>query len=519
MGGGIETLILVLVMVLNGSGRDLLDYVSSDAYWKQKHVEVTPENMLAELRDGAGPAIGDLSPLIKQLGDDEFKVREAAATKIRAAGPGAIPQLKEGLKSSDGEVVSRCRELIKVLAGEGKAGEVRRLMAIRTLGELKNKDALPRLKKLMNSKDPFVGDYAAAAVAAIEGREYQRPELTAADRMADVMLLPGDVGVVVQFNVGEGGEPANLQKLVQAMGLDRMMGIRPPGGGAPNAADRKAAQAQAVQKIQDEIISAADQMGNVRLDGLTMGIAESVGDHSGYVMTVAHGQFDPAALGMLTANMHHEAVDGTEVYSQGDSSVIIPAPGRLIFLMGPNKEALPLTEVVAAVNAGKGKMDGNAEMVKLIKTVDTTKPVWAAARIGENYRQSTVLAGFETITATATRNKTGGMTLAAEATASDAAKAGASVDEFQKGLATAIKEVDVMAAQAKTFRAVATFLKSVKVATGAEGKKVTVTAEVEKDLMGLMALPFGDFGPMDEDGGDPDTRIVPAPAGTLPAGK
>lgn len=50
--------------------------------------------------------------LVKQLGDARFATREAAAKKLLALGPSALPALQDGTKSADEEVRSRCAALI-----------------------------------------------------------------------------------------------------------------------------------------------------------------------------------------------------------------------------------------------------------------------------------------------------------------------------------------------------------------------------------------------------------------------
>jgi hypothetical protein len=96
----------MMLVLLAGGGNDLLDYLPAKHYWQAKSVTVTTENLLAELK--ADP--------------------------------------------------------------KDKATAVRRLMAIRTLGEQKDPNALPALKKLLGSKELFEDEYARRAVAAIEGR-------------------------------------------------------------------------------------------------------------------------------------------------------------------------------------------------------------------------------------------------------------------------------------------------------------------------------------------------------------
>src|SRR4051812_1355960 len=107
---GEASIFLIFTMLLGGgSGNELLDIIPTDAYWKAKEVEVTATNILIELNS---------------------------------------------IKADD----------------TSKASAVRRLMAIRTLGELKSADAVPSLKSQLESKEMFIAAYAQRALNAIEGK-------------------------------------------------------------------------------------------------------------------------------------------------------------------------------------------------------------------------------------------------------------------------------------------------------------------------------------------------------------
>ena len=53
------------------------------------------------------PVSPEIAALIKQLGDDDFHVRQGATSKLEAMGNAAIPALQEARKSSDPEVHTR----------------------------------------------------------------------------------------------------------------------------------------------------------------------------------------------------------------------------------------------------------------------------------------------------------------------------------------------------------------------------------------------------------------------------
>jgi HEAT repeat protein len=62
--------------------------------------------------DVGTPDYEKAAELVKQLGDSQFTVREAAGKRLIELEFAAVPALKEGLKSSDEEIRSRCESLL-----------------------------------------------------------------------------------------------------------------------------------------------------------------------------------------------------------------------------------------------------------------------------------------------------------------------------------------------------------------------------------------------------------------------
>ena len=142
---GMEVSGLLMLLLMSGGGNDLLDYVQAKAYWQLKGVPVT-----------AAAMTGELAP------------PKAEGAKEAAAGPQTA----------------------------AKAAVVRRLMAIRTLGELKDAQALAVLQPLLKSTALFEAEYAQQAIAAIEGKPFARPRTAAKQMAQDPWLLPADCGIV-----------------------------------------------------------------------------------------------------------------------------------------------------------------------------------------------------------------------------------------------------------------------------------------------------------------------------------
>lgn len=376
----ISFLLLMSLPLLGGN--DLLDMVESSDYWKARHVEMTVDAMLAQLDR---KPIGDLSDLIKQLGADEFRVREAATKAIRAAGPEAIEQLQKAAAGADPEVAERAATLIKQIGNGAVATAERRLMAIRTLGELKNPVATPHLTKLLDSKEPFVVEYASAAIAAIEGRKFERPRPTLAQRDEDLNLLPHDSQFVVQAGVQE------RISIAWEEILKRLERTPPAAGGGATRKD-----------FETAFRTLLERGGNVRIDLATVGIAGNMFTEDGFAVVVLRGQYhaDGFKREAIQLGLIHARVDGFDVIehpSNRSAAVILASNARMVIVGSPRGE-LSIAKVTAALKKGKGSFADNSEFAKLIQTVDRSKPVWAASIPGEANRGVTGIEHLESMT-------------------------------------------------------------------------------------------------------------------------
>jgi tetratricopeptide (TPR) repeat protein len=61
---------------------------------------------------GSPPTPEAITQAVRQLGDEDYHVRERASRWLWGAGSAAEPALRDGLKSTDAEVVARCRDLL-----------------------------------------------------------------------------------------------------------------------------------------------------------------------------------------------------------------------------------------------------------------------------------------------------------------------------------------------------------------------------------------------------------------------
>ncbi len=364
----------ILMMALLGgagpAGNQLLDYIPTRAYWQLAGVPMTVEAMRREL--AARLPVQEVTHQIQDLASDSFEVRERAAEELRKMGAAALPQLEEAAKSKDPEVMVRAQSILRDLAEERQEMTVRRLMAIRTLGELKDPRAAQVLQGLLHSKQPFEARYAAAALAAIGGQPYQRPALDARDRRKDVWLLPQNVGLVLQISLPAGGTVDPHQVMARVAGIV---------GTAPQAMEEEA------NEIAQDIIDLAHRTGNFELDCLTLGVNA---DPQKGAVAILRGQYDPKTLVGVLQGLGRTTIRKVGSWAVlevggGDLTVICADGKRLVVLTGPRNMPRPVGELTSALTSRHGGLQQNARMVALIRAVDTNCPVWGVVDINPRY--------------------------------------------------------------------------------------------------------------------------------------
>lgn len=470
MAMGFGGMLSLMMALLSGGATDLLDFVGTEAYWKEKKVAVSVEQLLSELKTPEG---ADVTVEIAALGLGNFAQREAAAKKILAVGPAALPQLQKSVDDPDAEIANRVRGLIQQIQLASKANEVRRLMAIRTLGERKEAGALGALRGLVSSKEMFVADYAARAVAQIEGKPLPVREAKAADMQTDLSLLPANCGIVGQSSLSSN----------KSVSLDQLLKEIP----AQPGENRE----EMLKSMTATLIQTAEQIGNVRVEGVTIGVAEKVGPQDGFFVMILRGQYDARAVGLLLAKqgqLQPNTIDGVEVYSPEKNLMFsLVSNERAIGMAGVGLEKMPVKELIAAVKENKGALHTNADLAKLIATVDTASRLWAVCKVSDSYREAPVIAPFDTITLVGKQEKDR-MNMTMKAAGTDAAKVEGAVNMVNTGLVQARQGAAEMQKAIPALKPIADFLNSME--CKAEGKNATMTASMQGDTPAIMLAPL-----------------------------
>ena len=451
-------------------------FVSTENYWESKNVYVTADAMIRELQLEKPQ---DIAKLIVALGDDEFQVRQTASQKILDQGPGVAQQLIKATESDDPEIADRARQLLRLM-GQGKKGALeRRLMAIRTLGELRSEKSIASLKKLLGNKEAFVDEYARRAIAKIKGKPLGRTLPTAEQLEEDLWLLPKDCNVVGQLMFRE-QIPFDIDQALQTIGQS-------PLPFAP-AIDPDIFRIQFYQQLS----VVTQSVGNLRLDALTLGVASDIGRNKGFFVAIIRGKFDRdavktelAAMGMAITEK-----DGVEMAVFGRKGVLmLPSNDRLIFVAGPTaSRALAAEQLVAAVKTGTGQLAENQKMAQLIKSVDRNSSIWLAASMSKTYKQEFPLfAPLSSIIFEAKQNKgaiDGKLTAKIDG---DDESVSIALDRFDAGLQEALDEGGRAIQRTPFLTPLVEMLKTVN--RKQSDSQISITAKIADDAA-AMSLPL-----------------------------
>ena len=507
MGSGMMTVLMALLTA--GGGNELLDYMQTEAYWKIKGVTVTAETMQAELTPLTAEQVKGL--VADLTGDDKTK-GAAAAARLSSMGSAILPQLEKAAEAAQGnpEKAAAIQRLIGRVLAYGQAGAVRRLMAIRALGELKARPALGVLKGLLKSKTLFEADYAAAAIAAIEGKAYKRPGTSAKVLAGDVLRLPAGCGIAGQFRMPPGA-PVDVAKLIK--GATEQL---------PEGTKSEAMTAQITQML----IGAAEMVGNIRFDSVTLGVANNVGRRTGFAVFIVWGKYNAKAITALIGEQGQaksETVNGIKVLQPDrEIALILPGDDMVVFCTGDNGMELPLDDMTRAIKTGVGGLKVASDLGKLIKTVDKSGPLWTAATITDAYRKAgPMIAAFKTITLKSKAVK-GGQIITVTGKGSDTEAVTAAVKIFQghitEGKTELGRQVQRGGPRSGMSKPMLAFLKTIK--AQADGASAIVTARLTGSPLMTLAPMFimgGVGGGMEAprpdrgQGETPRERTIPAP--------
>jgi hypothetical protein len=445
----------LIALLSSAQGGDILDPLPTDMYWQARQVVVSPQAMQAMVEGSAA----DISPQIKQLSSEVAGEREAAIRAIAASGAGALPQLEELAKSDDPRLAKLAANLIQQIKRRGNEGRLNRLMAIRTLGELKHQEALPQLRKLTESKEAFVADYARRAIAQIEGQPLaQRPPSSKEDRERDLWLMPAGAGIVAQIDLTSASAP---------------VAPREPAAAGP-------ASPRALMMLPRSL-RGLDEVGNMRIDRVTVAVSSTIGRRQGWFLLLGRGRYDHAALSDVFRKQGAtvSSVEGMPVFAIGrEVQFLLVDDTTFAFVARASDQEMPMAEFAAALKKGEGSLKQNEALVAALGAVDRSARLYGAAINSDAYRALPldVPVPFDMLRLTG-RSKDGKMQLRVEGDGNDAVAVAEAVTAYRALVQQAISGIEAPAQQVAAARAVQEFLKSIQLSVNE--MQATVTAELD----------------------------------------
>ncbi len=483
-----------LMMLLTVSGgtpgsanrrNDLLDLIPTAAYWRAKSITPSREQLEGDI--GTVKAAADIPKLVKDL--ESLSRREAAKKQLAEVGAPALDSLRAEMQSDDPEAAAMAKELVESISQRGKAGDVRRLMAIRTLGERKEKDSLPLLKTLQNSKELFVADYAARAIAQISGTPL--PASPAVDLSADLKLLPATAGIVGQ-TTGIGIPGFTLETFAT-----QMLGIKPPNGEVVlNPADKD----KTIDNLTSELINIAEATGNVRVDGATMAVSGDIGGSNNWFTFVFRGEYDREAVAAYTAKLGRNNPplirdgDMMKLQIDRDSMVLFPSSNRFI-VAAADPSNTPLTTIIDPMieflrNGTANSLPDNKPLADVLKTVDQSGPLWIACIPSARMRSTApVFAAFDSLALSVKQDKD---QLKVTATGRGTGDIAAAVQQFNSFKDMFVPRLKALPDISKDFQPLVDAIDTLKLTSDEKSATATATAspEILKSILGAI---IGEF--------------------------
>jgi hypothetical protein len=479
MGLSIFSSVFSLLLLIFGAGStDLLSMMSTSEYWQAKGQSPTTVELIADVEPSK--VSGDVQKLVTDLGSPEFKTRDAAQKALARMGPDVVPLLKGATESKDAEVADAAKGIVASLTEHAKSRDMERLMAIRTLGERKEPSALAALKEAEKSKEPFVADYALRAVGQIEGHAVT-PVDHRAELEKDVWLLPQDTGTVMQASATSWLGTIDIPTMLDRVGNTPVVGMP-----APN-------KAQLEQQLSTGLIKVVERIGNVRIDGATLGVSAEVSNDSGWVVVLLRGQFDrPAVVAAIKSLAGEDAPltreGGADVFTPEESTKIAFFDGCVMLVGSDSKETTEtlFAATSKALASGQGELKANEKMAALLAGADRTGPLWAVSQVPAAIKKEDAdLASFDTVMlATAVKNRS--LTFSVTAKGSDAEQMKAASDKLEGEVADTVKEAKQLMAQvppqfAATEQGEIAFMESLKFKTA--GTTTVLSGEVSPSVI------------------------------------
>ena len=258
---GTTVLAAVLAVAPTARAGDEEDRAADKALCREARIGTDDEALIAFFR-ARTPTAGDrerLAALVRQLGSDEFSLREQASAALTDRGPLAVPPLKMALDDPDPEVVRRARACLEEI--EHGPGPALPAAAARLLAHRRPAGAAAALLGFApHAADLFVEDEVCKALAAVGVRD-SKVEAVLLAALADKDPARR---AAAAYAVGRCGD-ASGRAAVAALGRDPEPAVRVRAGAGLLAGRDRAGLAILVGLLADAPLDVADRAEEVLL--------------------------------------------------------------------------------------------------------------------------------------------------------------------------------------------------------------------------------------------------------------
>ncbi len=236
----------------------------------------------------------------------------------------------------------------------------------------------------------------------------------------------------------------------------------------------------------------AEQIGDVRADGVTVGVSKDLGERGGWGVFSLRGQYDAAATVDMLKRLfknddQHEFMPFT-LYKIGTINaiqiedyvtILMPSDQQMIVIAADGRMS-PMASVVVPVALGlidgKAGLEEGSKLAGLVKDVDKSGPLWAAGVINDSLKQAIPpIAPVDSAVVTAKPGKGGyDLTLTAKTSVSADENTGLA-GTVNIGMIAVLTAAQGEVEHSPEMSVVVDFLKTVKAVASPTGGTITAT--------------------------------------------
>jgi hypothetical protein len=339
----------VLFNVLTGPPADYASVLETKAALEICELPFKSDALISYLKEGMNEVSeDDIKKSFEQLGSSKAAERKAASKMLVEAGMRAMPYLKKGMASKDPEIKDTSKMLRMLIEKQvSKANTtdfVKKLYAIKALGELKASNAQAVLKIYAASSEISLSEAAKIASAACGGPDYKRRAGVEAIKELQKMI-PAGAGFAGVWDFERTSKKDYVNRLIKILSDDM-------GSGNPLLKFVTSNKAKLLPVIQ----SGLNYSGNVRIDAVSAFVSSNVGPREGYFGVIVKGKFNNQKLTALMSGMRMETTEynSVQVLHQYGISMAFIDDETFVWAVGEGEKLsaiIPFIDAVKAKNA------------------------------------------------------------------------------------------------------------------------------------------------------------------------